>query len=269
MATDPRPADQDAPWALEVDGVSFVRDCTTILSGVDWRVGRGQRWVVLGRNGSGKTTLIRIAALYEHPSSGSVRVLGELLGRTDVRQLRKRIGFVSPALADQLRPTLTAREVVVCGLNAALEPWWHDYSPDDLALADAMLADTGVGDLAGHPFGTLSSGERQRTLLARQLITAPGLVLLDEPTAGLDLAGREEFVAALDAIPHDAAPTVLVTHHVEEIPSSATHLLALGAGQVLARGPIDDVLDADLLSSCFGLELDLERRNGRWRAWRP
>ncbi|HKY14009.1 MAG TPA: ATP-binding cassette domain-containing protein [Microthrixaceae bacterium] len=273
MAADPRPADhrpagQHEPAALEIDGVSFVRNATTILSDIDWHVARGQRWVVLGRNGSGKTSLIRIAALYEHPSSGSVRVLGELLGRTDVRQLRKRIGFVSPALADQLRPTLTARDVVVCGLNAALEPWWHRYSSDDVALAGAMLTDTGVGDLAEHRFGTLSSGERQRVLLARQLITAPGLVLLDEPTAGLDLAGREEFVAALDAIAPDAAPTVLVTHHVEEIPSSATHVLALRSGEVLASGPIDDVLDAELLSSCFDLALRLERHDGRWRAWR-
>ncbi|HMU79972.1 MAG TPA: ATP-binding cassette domain-containing protein [Microthrixaceae bacterium] len=256
--------------ALAMVGVGFTRDGRDLLDGVDWRVEADQDWVVIGLNGSGKTSLIRIAALYEHPSRGTVDVLGERLGRTDVRVLRTRLSLVSAAMADLVRPNLSAAEVVMCGRFAALEPWWHTYTDADRDRARALLAAQGVGAVADHPMGTLSSGERQRTLLARALMNEPGLVLLDEPTAGLDLRGREELVDRLDALAvnPDAAPLVLVTHHVEEIPPGFTHLLALRDGRVLAQGPVDDVLTAELLSDTFGLRLVLERRDGRFFARR-
>ena len=256
--------------ALAMVGVGFTRDGRDLLDGVDWRVEADQDWVVIGLNGSGKTSLIRIAALYEHPSRGTVDVLGERLGRTDVRVLRTRLSLVSAAMADLVRPNLSATEVVMCGRFAALEPWWHTYTDADRDRARALLAAQGVGAVADHPMGTLSSGERQRTLLARALMNEPGLVLLDEPTAGLDLRGREELVDRLDALAvnPDAAPLVLVTHHVEEIPPGFTHLLALRDGRVLAQGPVDEVLTAELLSDTFGLPLVLERRDGRFFARR-
>lgn len=256
--------------ALAMVGVGFTRDGRDLLNGVDWRVEADQDWVVIGLNGSGKTSLIRIAALYEHPSRGTVDVLGQRLGRTDVRVLRTRLSLVSAAMADLVRPNLSATEVVMCGRFAALEPWWHTYTDADRARARELLAAQGVGAVADHPMGTLSSGERQRTLLARALMNEPGLVLLDEPTAGLDLRGREELVDRLDAlaVDPDAAPLVLVTHHVEEIPPGFTHLLALRDGRVLAQGPVDDVLTAELLSDTFGLRLVLERRDGRFFARR-
>ena len=256
--------------ALAMVGVGFTRDGRDLLDGVDWRVEADQDWVVIGLNGSGKTSLIRIAALYEHPSRGTVDVLGERLGRTDVRVLRTRLSLVSAAMADLVRPNLSATEVVMCGRFAALEPWWHTYTDADRDRARALLAAQGVGAVADHPMGTLSSGERQRTLLARALMNEPGLVLLDEPTAGLDLRGREELVDRLGALAVDpaAAPLVRVTHHVEEIPPGFTHLLALRDGRVLAQGPVDEVLTAELLSDTFGLPLVLERRDGRFFARR-
>jgi iron complex transport system ATP-binding protein len=255
--------------ALELCDVGLVRDGTTILDGVDWRIEEAERWVVLGRNGSGKTSLIRIASMYLHPSHGTVRLLGEELGRTDVRRLRRRVGLSSPALSGMLRPELHALDVVMTGRNAALEPWWHTYTDADRAAARTLLERFGVGHGADRPMATLSSGERQRVLLARAYSGDPGLVLLDEPTAGLDLGGREELVAALAVAAADPGtpPTVLVTHHVEEIPVGTTHCLLLRAGRVLAAGPLAATLTRESLSEAFGLSLELERRAERWSAW--
>ncbi|MFN8052707.1 MAG: ATP-binding cassette domain-containing protein [Acidimicrobiales bacterium] len=252
--------------AVEMIDVAVRRDVRTVLSGVDWTVRSGERWVLLGANGSGKTTLIRIAALYDHPSSGIVRILGEQLGRTDVRSLRRRIGFVSAAFVDLIRPDLVAADVVMCALNAALEPWWHTYTDDDRRRAVDSLDRLGIAHLAPRRFGTLSSGERQRVQLARALMTDPEVLLLDEPTAGLDLAGREEFVGDLDAIGADGPPMVLVTHHLEEIPATFTHALLLADGTTLAQGPIDTTLTSAALSVAAGIDVVIDRHGGRWSA---
>ena len=255
--------------ALRLTDVALVREGRRLLDGVNWTVLPGERWVVLGRNGSGKSSLLRIASLYLHPSEGTVDVLGQRLGRTDVRGLRTRIGVASSGMADMLRSDLTPVDVVMTAKNAALEPWWHRYDDADRARARACLDQLGIVHLADRSFATLSSGERQRVLLARTLMPEPGLLLLDEPTAGLDLAGREDLVAGLADLAADPATpaTVLVTHHVEEIPDGFTHLLLLAEGQVMAAGPLDEVLDAERLSACFGLPLGLEHRHGRWWAW--
>ena len=254
---------------LALAGVDLVRGERTILQGIDWRVRRGERWVVLGPNGSGKTSLCRVAGLYLHPSRGTVEVLGERLGRTDTRELRRRVQLTSAALAAMLQPKLRAEDVVVSGKHAALAPWWHRYAAADRRRARALLERFGCRALAGAAFGTLSSGERQRVLLARTLMSDPALWLLDEPTAGLDLGGREQLVALLGAVAAGAGPPsiVLVTHHVEEIPPAFTHALLLAGGRVHAAGAIEDVLTSQRLSSCFGVPLTLERRHGRWLAW--
>ena len=255
---------------LELRGVGFRRDGRDLLAAVDWTVRADERWIVLGANGSGKTSLVRIASLYEHPSTGTVDVLGQRLGRTDVRTLRRSVALVSPALVDMIRPQLTGTEVVMCAKYAALEPWWHTYTRADRDRADELLQAQGVGFAARRPYGSLSSGERQRVLLARALMSDPGLVLLDEPSSALDLGGRERLVDRLDALAADptAAPIVLVTHHVEEIPPAFTHLLVLAGGRILGAGPIDEVLTDALLSEAFDLPLHLERHGGRWSARR-
>jgi iron complex transport system ATP-binding protein len=256
--------------ALHLAGIRFVRGDTTILDDVDLVVRAGERWLLLGPNGCGKTSLLRIAALYEHPTAGVVEVLGERLGETDVRVLRRRIGFVSAALADQLRPTLSAFDAVRTARYGALEPWWHRYTPDDDARASDCLARMGIGRLADHTLVTLSSGERSRVLLARSLMNEPAVVLLDEPGAGLDLAGREQLVDALDHFAGEpgAPPLVVVTHHVEDVPTSLTHAMLMRAGRTFAAGELEAVLTAPNLSGTFGVDLCLERRgDGRFSAW--
>ncbi len=254
--------------ALHLAGVDLVRDGTTILCGVTWDVERHQRWVVLGPNGSGKTSLLRIASLYLHPSAGDVAIDGGFLGHVDVRALRTRIGLSSPAFGDLLRPQLTGTEVVMTARYAALEPWWHTYEADDRQQARDRLDRFGVGHLADRPVATMSSGERQRVLLARAFFGHPAIVLLDEPTAGLDLGGREDLLARLSgsAADPDSPPTVLVTHHVEEIPLGTTHVLLLRGGRVLHQGPLDEMLTAAHLSATFGLPLEVEHRAQRWSA---
>lgn len=257
----------------------MVRDGRPILDRVDWVVGPGERWVVLGPNGSGKTTLLQVAGARLWPTGGVVEVLGQRLGRVDVRTLRPRVALVSGSVIRQLRPDLTAREVVVTGRTGALEPWWHTYPPGDWAEADRLLAAGGVtgpggeGDsaeggvpLGDRPFGVISEGERQRVLLARALMSRPELLLLDEPAAGLDLGARERLVAHLARLAGDPAvpPLVLVTHHAEEIPPGTTHAALVRGGRLLAAGPLDGVLTSAAVSDCFGLAVTVGRDGGRW-----
>ena len=255
---------------LRLTDVRVARGGRTVLAPLSWEVDDGERWIVLGANGSGKTTLIQVAALYLHPSAGTVQVLGETLGRCDVRVLRRRIGLVSSALTAQLRPQLSALDAVMTATYAALEPWWHTYTDDDRAAATRALARLGVEAYADRTVGTLSSGEQQRVMLARAFLTEPGLVLLDEPTARLDLGGREAMVAALAELARDptAPPMVMVTHHVEEIPAGFDHALVLRDGRVLAAGPLAETLTAEVLSDAFDIALVVEQRhNGRLTAW--
>ncbi len=255
---------------LSLRQVRVVHDGRAVLDDVTWQVTAEQRWLVLGANGSGKTTLLRVASLYLHPSSGTVEVLGETLGSTDVRQLRRRIGLASAALGAQLRQELSVLDVVMTAKYAALEPWWHRYDDADRERARDCLVRFDVAAYAERALGTLSSGEQQRVLLARTLMTDPAVVLLDEPSARLDLGGRERLVGSLAALTTDpgAPPLVLVTHHVDEVPQGMTHVLLLRAGQIIGAGPIDDVLSGESLSECFEMPLTLDRRaDGRLSAW--
>lgn len=255
--------------ALELRDISLHRDATTILAGVSWSALPGEHWIILGANGSGKTSLMRIAALYLHPSAGEVIVTGERLGDTDVRSLRRRVAYMSAAFATEIRPQLRAIEVVMTAKHAALEPWWHTYDDADRMRAIACLEQLGVSHLAEREVATLSSGEQQRVFLARTRMNEPAVVLLDEPSGRLDLGGREQLVRAIDeTIALDPALAgAIVTHHVDEIPTRATHLLALKRGRVIARGSIDTTLTNDTLSETFEFPLRVERRDdGRFSA---
>jgi len=255
--------------ALELRHISLHRDATTILDDVSWTVRPGEHWIVLGANGSGKTSLVRIAALYLHPSAGEVVVTGERLGDTDVRSLRRRVAYMSAAFATELRPQLRAFEVVMTAKNAALEPWWHTYDDSDRQRAVECLERLGVEHLADREVSTLSSGEQQRVFLARTRMNDPAVVLLDEPSGRLDLGGREQLVRALDdTIASDPKlASAIVTHHVDEIPTRATHLLALKRGRLLGRGPIGETLTNELLSDTFEFPLRVEHRDdGRFSA---
>ena len=251
-----------------VHGVSVMRSGNLLLDGIDWRVGAGERWVLLGPNGSGKTTLVSVAATYLWPSRGSVSVLGRALGTVDVRELRRHIGIVSASLEARVPPGLTALDVVVAGATGATAPWWDRPGRATKDRAAEMLDLVGCAALRDRRFELLSSGERQRVQIARALMLGPALLLLDEPAAGLDLGGREQLavlLARLNAQP-DLAATVVVTHHVEEIAPGTTHALILRSGRVVAAGPVAETVTSAVLTLAFGLPLHVTRVGDRFAA---
>jgi iron complex transport system ATP-binding protein len=253
---------------LELAGVTVVRGGSTLVDSVDWSVSEGERWVVLGPNGAGKTTLLQIAAARMHPTSGVAGVLGEVLGTVDVFELRPRIGLASAALSERLPARERVADVVVTASYGVTGRWRESYDDLDHARAARLLKVLGVEHLADRTFGTLSEGERKRVQIARALMTDPELMLLDEPFAGLDLAGREDLVRRLGDIAEDiyAPALVLVTHHVEEIPPNFTDVLLLRHGKVVAAGPLELTLTQQNLEATFDLPLVLERHGERWSA---
>ncbi|HEX5742079.1 MAG TPA: ABC transporter ATP-binding protein [Pilimelia sp.] len=251
---------------VELRGVRVTRGGRALLADVDWRVRAGERWVVLGPNGAGKTTLLHLAAGRLHPSAGAVGLLGERVGGTDLNELRLRIGLTSAA--DPLPDRETAHDAVRTAAWSVVGRFRERYESVDDARASALLDQLGVGALADRTYGTLSEGERKRVQIARALMTDPELLLLDEPAAGLDVAGREHLLRHLGVLAGDPdAPTlVLVTHHVEEIPPGFTHALVLRGGAVVAQGPLDQTVTDATLSEAFGLPLAVREAAGRYTA---
>ncbi|MEU6015623.1 ATP-binding cassette domain-containing protein [Streptomyces sp. NPDC047515] len=252
---------------IRADGVSLVRDGAVLLDAVSLTVRSGEHWALLGANGAGKSTLLGLLGAVNHPTRGSVEVLGRTLGRVDLRELRSMLGHVNPR--HPLRSPLSVREVVLTGLTNSVEPvprW--SASTEQRAQADRLLKMLGMGGKTGSRWPALSQGERGRTLIARALMPRPQLLLLDEPATGLDLAAREQLLDSLDTLreEHPELATVLVTHHLEELPASTTHAMLLRGGRCVASGPADEVLTTDQVSHCFGHPVRISRTDGRWTA---
>jgi iron complex transport system ATP-binding protein len=255
---------------LELADVTVRRGQATLISGIDWTVEEDERWVVLGPNGAGKTTLLQVASAQIHPTSGVVGILGEVLGTVDVFELRPRIGLTSAAIAERIPRGERVHDVVVSASYGVLGRWREHYDTLDHARAAELLLEVGVSQLSDRTFGTLSEGERKRVQIARALMTDPEILLLDEPAAGLDLGGREDLVSTLSVLAMDemSPATVLVSHHLEEIPPGFTHALLLREGKVVAAGPLERVLTEEIVSTTFGMPMTLRHEDGRWAARR-
>ncbi|MCS3842437.1 ABC transporter ATP-binding protein [Microbacterium sp. AK031] len=256
------------PSALDFTDVVVRRDGRNIVDHVTWQVADDQRWVVLGPNGAGKTTLLQLGDTLMHPSGGTVTILGETLGRTDVFELRPRIGFASSAMAKRIPRDESVLNVVLTAAYSVTGRWNEQYENIDERRALRVLGEWKLEHLADRTFGTLSDGEQKRVQIARAVMTDPELLLLDEPTASLDLGAREELLGLLSG--YASSPTtpamVMVTHHVEEIPVGFTHVLLIRDGGIVAAGPIADALTADALTEAFGMPISLSAADGRYAA---
>ena len=253
---------------LRLTDVSFVRDGRPILDGINWSVDDSERWVILGPNGAGKSTLLSLATAAAHPSAGTVEVLGEQLGRVDVFELRNRIGAVSSATGRRIPPSELVRDLVLTAAYSVEGRWNEQYEEIDVRQAERVLAEWDLAGYADRTFGTLSDGERKRALIARAVMTDPELLLLDEPSASLDLGARERLLRMLSGFAASpASPAmVMVTHHVEEVPPGFTHALLIRDGQVQAAGPLESTLTAEHLEATFGMPFELTVQAGRYAA---
>ena len=255
---------------LELADVSVRRGQATLLDSVSWTVHEDERWVVLGANGAGKTTLVQLCSAQIHPTGGVAGILGEVLGTVDVFELRPRIGYTSAAVAERIPRDERVGDVVVSASYGVVGRWRERYDELDHDRAAALLGEVGAGALLDRTFGTLSEGERKRVQIARSLMADPELLILDEPAAGLDLGGREDLVLTLATLARDpfSPATILVSHHVEEIPPGFTHAIFLRAGRVVAQGPLEQVMHEETLSATFGMPLQLTTADGRYAARR-
>lgn len=257
------------PVLLEVSHATvWVPGPTTLLDDISWSVSAGEHWALLGPNGAGKSTLLRLAAGLRHPSSGRVEILGQRLGRVDVRRLWALIGFVNPM--HPTPPELPLADVVLTGATGTVQPLWERYGPAERKRAAELLGVMGIDRLADREFGFCSQGEQGRALIARALMPAPRLILLDEPTAGLDMAGREDLLAALSglAASEPDLASVVVAHHLEDLPPTTSHALVLNGGRAVAGGTVGDVVTDEVIGRGFGVDVHIVRAAGRWAAVR-
>lgn len=259
--------------AVQVEGLTVVRSQTTILDGVSCQLERGKYTAVLGPNGCGKTTLSRVLLGQMFATSGTVRVLGETLGQTDIRRLRRRIGIVNPttdagsyhATGAVVDAGLSTSEAVVTGFFGTVG-LYDRYTEAQLARARDLLSMVGLSHRLTHRFGLLSTGEQRRALIARALVHMPELLILDEPTAGLDLAGREQVLATVEQVlsQPDATAVLMITHHVEELSPRADRVMLMKGGQIVATGTPEQIITPERLSEAFGCKVFVQRVHGRY-----
>ena len=255
---------------LQFNDVSLVRSGNRLVGPLDWTVELDERWVIIGPNGAGKTSLMRLAGAEEHPTTGDAWIVGEQMGRTNVRDLRTMIGISSSAVAARIPENEIVSNLVISAGYNVLGRWREQYESVDHERALEILERMSALHLADRVWGTLSEGERKRVLIARALMTDPELLLLDEPGAGLDLGGREDLIMHLSNLAQDpdAPAIVMVTHHVEEIPPGFTHALLLDEGSVVAQGLLPDVLTSENLTATFHQPIEVTAQDGRYFARR-
>ncbi|MGG1558028.1 ABC transporter ATP-binding protein [Geobacillus thermoleovorans] len=250
---------------IRMRDVSWARGERTILRDINWEVKEGEQWAILGLNGSGKTSLLNIVTGYQYPTRGEVEVLGYRFGQASLPELRRHIGFVSSALLDQFHDTLqteTVEDVIISGKFATIG-LYDAVTSEDRDQAEALMESFRLQAVKGKRYATLSQGEKRKTLIARALMADPALLILDEPTVGLDLWAREQMLSLIAPIAARPCHVLYVTHYIEEIVEPITHVLLLRDGRVAAAGRKEDVLTDERLSEAFQLNIRVHWEDGR------
>ncbi len=252
---------------LELSGVKvWLESGQVLLDDIDWTVRAGEQWALLGPNGAGKSTLLSIIRAFRFPSEGAVKVLGRRFGGSDLWPLREQIGHVDSQ--QKVLDWLDAEDVVLTGLTGSIQPIWNRYGPAETDRAKDMLEIVGGSALIGRKFETCSQGEKQRIRIARSLMSDPALLLLDEPTTGLDLPAREALLDAISSLTnsHPDLATIIVSHHLEELPATTSNAILLRHGQIVAIGDATETLTTEHVTECFGFPVTVRQEGGRWFA---
>ncbi|MBM7635635.1 ABC transporter ATP-binding protein [Streptococcus saliviloxodontae] len=237
---------------ISMTDVSLTRQGKTLLKNLNWQVESGQTWAILGLNGAGKSTLLKLIMAEFFQSQGDLKILGHHFGHGDITSLRNQIGVVSSFITERLPKHMKAEKIVLTGKYKA-SILYKAYGESDLQEAKDMLTSLGAGELIGRDYHSLSQGEKQIVLVARSLMEAPAIIILDEATVGLDLFAREKLLRQIDKITElDHAPLVLyVTHHAEEITEKMTHILLLREGEIVAQGKKEDIITPEVLADFY------------------
>lgn len=256
-------------YAIDLQGVNVVRSGSRILEGIDLRVPKRACCAVMGPNGSGKSCLMSILSGYAWPSSGKVTVNGHVFGRVPLDRVRRDIGLIEPSRSPQFSRSMRVRDLVATGLFGTIRlPLGQDVTEAQWRLVEAEIERLGLQSFQDSPFGRLSTGEQMKALIARAMLSRPQLLLLDEPTVGLDMGTRARLIQQIDAL-HTRTPcptVVVVTHHLDELPPHVDHVLLLKAGRVLAQGPPETVLTSERMSDLFSCRIRVLRDCGRFVA---
>jgi iron complex transport system ATP-binding protein len=275
--------------AVELQGVEFRRQRRVILHDVNLRIATGDKWVLFGPNGIGKSSLVAMMSTRGYPSSGTVDILGNRLGKVDVFSYRNRIGLSSAELSRAFPPNEDPLDAVVTALTATTGRWRDSYTDEEFSRAHQLMSRFGIEYLCGKQMYKLSEGERTRVLICRALMAEPELLILDEPTTGLDLGGRELVLRALSEIGtrQGNMSVILVTHRLEEIPQGFNHVAIMGRergdesqaqqdsvsgtdpqpGTIVYQGDLDHGFTDERLSTIFGMNLHVTKQQGRWSAF--
>ncbi|MBN2512272.1 MAG: ABC transporter ATP-binding protein [Sedimentisphaerales bacterium] len=250
----------ETPAVIELSNIHFIRQNKTILSGIDWRIAPGQHWAIMGANGSGKTTLLKIITGYEWPTFGQVSVLGQRFGQTNIRELRKLVGWVSSSIEQRLPAEDKAIDIAASGIEASLG-LFRTFTDAEYEQAMQALGMLNAQVLARQRFGTLSQGEQQKVLIARALVNQPRVLILDEPCAGLDPAARVRFLKDLEHFAGmvQAPSMIMVTHHIEEIGPWTTGVLLLKEGRIMQSGTADEVLNSKNMTNLFEFPCEVKQ----------
>lgn len=250
---------------ISLENVSVIRDGRYIIEGINWNIKKGENWAVIGRNGSGKSFLLRILSTIIYPSEGDVTIYSNKLGQTNIWELRRRIGIVSDYLQKEYTENVLVKDVIVSGFFSSIG-LYQTVTPEQIEKTALIMKKLDISHLSERPYGQLSQGEQKRVLIGRSLVFDPDLLILDEPTTGLDIASREDFLILVKKLINLGHNIILVTHYIDEIIPEITNILLMKDGKVYESGDKKEMMKKSHLNNVLGYSFNIKKKHGRYWA---